>query len=177
MAAFGPDDFSRYDYSLLLNGGVSLFWSRSVWDDGISSLTTLGYRVVRLSASRWTNSAEMFRQLAESLDFPDYFGHNFDALSDCLGDVASGDYGVGPADTGLALALDDFDAFVDKDQRSAQTLLDILENQSRHALPFGNRFICLARSDDPRLDRRLEPVGATRVSWTTREFVDRTRGV
>ncbi len=82
MAAFGPDDFSRYDYSLLLNGGVSLVWSRPVWDDGISSLTTLGYRVVRLSASRWTNSAEMFCQLAESLDFPDYFGHDFDAFVD-----------------------------------------------------------------------------------------------
>ncbi|MER7604581.1 barstar family protein [Nocardioides sp. NPDC127503] len=177
MAAFGPDEFGRYDYSLLLNGGVSLAWSRSVWNDGISSLMDLGFRVVRLSASTWTSNAEMFQQLAESLDFPDYFGRNFDALNDCLSDVASGDYGLDPADTGLALALDDFDAFVDVDRQSAQILLDILENQSRHALLFGNRFICLARSDDPRLDRRLEPVAATRVGWTMREFLDKTRGI
>ena len=177
MAAFGPDDFGRYDYSLLLNGGVSLVWSRSVWNDGLSNLTNLGYRVVHLSASTWSDDAEMFRQLAVSLDFPEYFGHNFAALNDCLGDAASGDYCLDPAGTGLVLALDDFDTFVDVDRQSAQILLDVLADQSRHALLFGNRFICLARSDDPRLDRRLEPVGATPVSWTMREFFDRTRGV
>lgn len=33
-------------------------------------------------------SAEaLFSRLAQALEFPDYFGHNWDALNDCLADV------------------------------------------------------------------------------------------
>ena len=30
---------------------------------------------------------DLFRELARVLEFPDYFGHNWDAVSDCLGDT------------------------------------------------------------------------------------------
>jgi RNAse (barnase) inhibitor barstar len=30
---------------------------------------------------------DLFRELARVLEFPDYFGHNWDAVSDCLGDL------------------------------------------------------------------------------------------
>lgn len=34
-----------------------------------------------------TSAEALFSKLAQALQFPDYFGHNWDALVDCLGDV------------------------------------------------------------------------------------------
>ena len=45
----------------------------------------------------------------------------------------------------------------------------------RQALLLGHRFIVIARSDDPRLD--IKPVGATRVDWNRREWLNRARGI
>jgi RNAse (barnase) inhibitor barstar len=37
----------------------------------------------------WTSEDDLFRALASTLHFPDYFGHNWDALDECLRDVDS----------------------------------------------------------------------------------------
>ena len=43
--------------------------------------------VARIRADVSTKD-ELLRRLAEALRFPDYFGHNWDALSDCLRDLS-----------------------------------------------------------------------------------------
>jgi len=35
----------------------------------------------------WTTEDDLFRALAQALQLPDYFGHNWDALDECLRDV------------------------------------------------------------------------------------------
>ncbi|MEV8634673.1 barstar family protein [Streptosporangium sp. NPDC051023] len=42
----------------------------------------------RIDGSEITTSAEAMTAIAEALSFPDYFGHNLDALYDCLTDLA-----------------------------------------------------------------------------------------
>ncbi|WP_433250207.1 barstar family protein [Streptosporangium sp. CA-135522] len=42
----------------------------------------------RIDGSAVTTSAEAVDAIAEALSFPDYFGHNLDALYDCLTDLA-----------------------------------------------------------------------------------------
>lgn len=117
----------------------------------------------------------MHRELAAALDFPDYYGHNVDALNDCMGDVAAGDYGA-PADaTGLVLVLTNFDTFAASHGPTAQALLDIFASQARNAALFGHRMICLVQSDDPKLS--FEPVGATEVVWNDAEWLNAKRGL
>jgi len=42
---------------------------------------------VQLSAASWRTEREAHDALARALDFPDYYGHNLDALHDCLTDL------------------------------------------------------------------------------------------
>ena len=40
-----------------------------------------------LSARAWDNEERVFDELARAFSFPDYFGRNWDAASDCMSDV------------------------------------------------------------------------------------------
>lgn len=47
-----------------------------------------GFACRRLDLAGCTGKADLLRRLAAALDFPDWFGHNWDALDDCLGDLS-----------------------------------------------------------------------------------------
>lgn len=36
----------------------------------------------------WTSEDDLFRALSSALQLPDYFGHNWDALDECLAEMA-----------------------------------------------------------------------------------------
>ena len=46
-----------------------------------------GALVLRTSLRDCRDKDDLLRRLADTFDLPDYFGHNWDALSDCLGDL------------------------------------------------------------------------------------------
>ena len=43
---------------------------------------------VQLSAAGWDTPEKAHADLAQALSFPDYYGHNLDALHDCLTDLS-----------------------------------------------------------------------------------------
>jgi RNAse (barnase) inhibitor barstar len=47
-----------------------------------------GARFIPLSLAAISDKAGLLRALGAALDFPDWFGHNWDALEDCLGDLS-----------------------------------------------------------------------------------------
>ncbi|MFI5938334.1 barstar family protein [Actinoplanes sp. NPDC051494] len=55
--------------------------------DGGGGAGSDGGVVVRLAAEALTDKGRLFREFARELRFPSYFGHNWDALVDCLGDL------------------------------------------------------------------------------------------
>ena len=163
------------DYRLVHNTFVTMFWQRSLLDDTIRWLVDHDYDVVSLDAGAWRAAPDMFRDVAEALDFPAYFGQNLDALNDCMHDVAKCDYGWRPDATGLVLVLNNFDQFAAVARRTAQIMLDIFADQARAALLIGNRLICLVQSNDPRI--AFDPVGAMPVMWNDAEWLDAKRGL
>jgi RNAse (barnase) inhibitor barstar len=47
-----------------------------------------GWLVAVLDGRAITSAAELFEACAGALEFPEWFGRNFDALADCLGDLS-----------------------------------------------------------------------------------------
>ena len=175
MAPFDPDaDFSQAaDWRLVLNGFVTLFWNPAILGETMAWLVEHGYQVVTADAATWTTDADLHRELAALLDFPDYYGANLDALNDCLSDVAAYEYGTTRDATGLVLVLRHYDAFAARSERTAKVVLDIFADRARFGALIGHRMLCLVQSDDP--DIRFEPVGASSVTWNDQEWPDAKR--
>lgn len=47
-----------------------------------------GFALRRVNLQGCGGKADFLARIAAALDFPDWFGHNWDALADCLGDLA-----------------------------------------------------------------------------------------
>ena len=171
----GIQTWRTFDFRLVQNTFVTMFWRSSLLTETVDRVRSHGYEVVEFDAGSWASAGDMFDDLAERLGFPDYFGRNLDALNDCMGDVALHEYGWHADATGLVIVLRAFDAFATVDRRTAQIMLDIFADQARLAILMGNRIICLVQSNDPRLS--FEPVGATPVMWNDAEWLDADRGL
>ena len=50
-----------------------------------------GWCFAEVDGWQHTTKAEFLEAVGKALHFPDYYGQNFDALADCLGDVTAGD--------------------------------------------------------------------------------------
>lgn len=113
MSAFDLDAELSGDaaFRLVAPSYVRLFWRTSVLDTVVATLREQGYQVVRLDASTWPSEADLHRDIAAALHFPDYYGHNLNALNDCLSDVVTYDYGTTPDATGLVLVFIGYDTF------------------------------------------------------------------
>lgn len=51
------------------------------------SLDDGDYKIVKIDASRIASEIDLLKVLAAGLNFPDYFGENWDALDECLRDL------------------------------------------------------------------------------------------
>lgn len=87
----------------------------------------------------WTaqTKPEVLAAFGRALSFPDWFGHNFDALHDCL-------YGISQ-DT--LLLWDGWGTLARGDARAFSTMLDVLGEPTRGTA----RFVVLLRGEGPQL--------------------------
>jgi Barstar (barnase inhibitor) len=160
-------------FRLMVNSFVTMFRRRSLLDDRITYLRSLSFHLVPVNAAEWQTPEAMHRDLAASLDFPSYYGHNMDAFNDCLRDIVEDGRGWPPSAAGFVLVFLGFDSFAARHPRDAWDLLDIIAKRARVALLFGRRVFCLVHSDDP--DLAFEPVGAMPVIWNDQEWLDANR--
>lgn len=78
------------------------------------------FKVIRGKKCRTT--AGLFAELAEVLEFPDYFGHNWDALEECLADLE-----WMPA-KGYVLVFTDSELILPDDEEEFATFLEVLND-------------------------------------------------
>ncbi len=95
----------------------------------------------------WTaeSKSEVLDGFGKALDLPEHYGHNFDALADCLHDVVAGD------SAGTVLLWDGWGPFARADERAFSVMLSVLG--TRVNAERGGPFAVLLRGDGP------EPVG------------------
>lgn len=175
MPAFPTDATTHHphDFALARGGGVATFLRDEVLAESEGELDDLGYARTRLDASGWVEERLLHENFASALGFPTYYGHNLDALADCLRDVACGDYGWDPDRTGLAVTIQGFGPFARREPALAHAVVEVLTAASREAMLFGHRLLWLLHVDDP--DFGMEPVGAAPVPWNGREWLDANR--
>jgi hypothetical protein len=175
MAAFdlSPDKWGDVDWRLFQNGFVHMYWRDEILEDTTTWLVQAGYELISLDASIWDSREEFHRDVATALAFPEYYGQNLAALNDCLGDVATYEYGANPEATGTVLVIRRYDSFVALDRPMAEAVLDTFAVQARVGALLGHRMLLLIQSNDG--DLRLPPVGASRVGWNPAEFLDAKR--
>ena len=103
--------------------------------------------VVRVVDGRHcSTSAELFREWAAALDFPDDFGHNWDAFEECMRDL--GDWLGGSA---VGILVSDADRILERERNQLATLLEILGHRSPRRVPLRLVFQASRDADDDRL--------------------------
>ena len=158
-----PDEWQRLDWAILQNGWTSLYWRNEILENDLDWFKKETYNIVDFNCKLWTDEIEMHRQLKQKLNFPDYYGENYDALNDCLSDLEI-------LDEGLLITFRHLDSI---DIKTIHILLDVFANNARRQLLFGKRIIILAQVDNPNF--KIDPIGATPVMWNGQEWLDSTR--
>lgn len=87
---------------------------------------------------------DFLHAIGEALDFPDHYGQNFDALSDCLHDVRAGDH------RGTLVLWDGWGVFAREDERAFSVALSVLGG--RVNADRGGPFVVLLRGEGPHED-------------------------
>jgi RNAse (barnase) inhibitor barstar len=114
--------------------------------DSLVRLPT-GFALKVIRGRHCKTPANLFAEFARALDFPDYFGHNWDALEECLADLE-----WLPA-KGYILLITDAEGVLPDHEEEYETLLEILRDAgeawgngqagmgARRATPFHALFV------------------------------------
>lgn len=115
-----------------------------------SAVRALGFALARADLTGCRDKDEFLRRVGVALRFPSWFGHNWDALADCVSDMS-----WMPAE-GYVLILDGADSFRAAAEHGFLTALEILDEAAgtwaADDVPFWT-FVGLAPDDSIPLRR------------------------
>lgn len=97
-----------------------------------------GWRFGAVDGAAHPGRRGLLRELGRALSFPEYYGENFDALADCLGDLTA---------PGLLL-WDNWAALAGADPQSYVVAVDVLGARTSDRPPF----VVLLRGEGPEID-------------------------
>jgi hypothetical protein len=140
MIDFGPRELrGGMAYAAVLSEDRLDMAVRNITTSGAADGESLSARVIR--GSRCGSKGETLHEFAAALQFPWYFGHNWDALDECLRDMAVGEL---PQATVIVTRVGDI---LPKDESGFRTLLEILFGAVDEGLSV---VFCTEAADDLR---------------------------
>lgn len=90
--------------------------------------------VARIDLAGASDKEQLLARIAAALSFPDWFGRNWDALEDCLGDLAW------RGDRGHVLLIEGFENLRARRPDDFGMLLDVLASSAQYWLEQGRPF-------------------------------------
>ncbi len=123
--------------------GIYLWHGAFSPDDVRHTVEHAGWRFAHVDGWHGDSKKEFLAAIGEALNFPDYYGQNFDALADCLHDVSAGN------DAGTILLWDGWGPLARGDERAFSVALSVLG--SRVNADRGGRFVVLLRGGGPEI--------------------------
>ncbi len=103
----------------------------------LAGATAAGCLVLRVDLAAARDKEQMLNAVARALRFPEWFGHNWDALADCLADM-----GWLPAE-GYAIVLDHCDGVHARAEADFVTLMQVFQDAAEVWREDGVPFWCL----------------------------------
>lgn len=170
MAAFNRqvNNCAKVDWAIMINGSISLYCNENILIKDFEWLKNNRYKDFILDFSKISSIEEFHTRIKTICEFPDYYGENMSALSDCL----LHDLKI-PYDGGCVFVFKDFDSFYMKDKEMAHDILERLSEASRQRMLTGERLITLLQSGN--LKFVPDTIGAYKISWNRHEFVEACR--
>jgi hypothetical protein len=89
---------------------------------GATEAERAGWRVFWLDGAGLGDKRGLLDRCAEEFSLPSYFGHNWDALQDCVKDLS-----WAPATRGYLVVYDHWGDLADADPASHRTLMDVFD--------------------------------------------------
>lgn len=107
----------------------------------LNHLEQSGIKVFYIDSGSIRDKKALLRNLAETMNFPDYFGMNFNALVDCLGDLSWN------LAKGYVLVLRSATSFFASNPELFTTFVDIVTQSSKEWAGRGIPFHLIIESD------------------------------
>jgi len=174
MAAFTSADTQQNwpIWDLFQNGAVVLFMKSEPLQEAIARLKSGGYRVHEVNCSQFEEESTFLGMIVDTLGIPKYEGGTGrDGFNDFVWQLEFENC------TGVVLVLHRFDIVHKRKHDLAVAILDILAENQRHHMLFGNRLLTLVQSNNPRLDEKIGRIGGFLPFWNQREWFRRDRGL
>lgn len=129
----------------------------------------VGFALRVINGKKCSTPAGLFTEFARALGFPDYFGHNWDAMEECLADLE-----WLPA-KGYVLLITDAHAVLPGDEDEYETVLEILSDAGEawskgqaggggNAIAFHTLFAVSEQEESKKKHWGLEPAPAAERS-------------
>ncbi len=154
------------DFEILKDGPIHKYFRNRVLDEDVIWFSNNNFEIIEMNARNW-NRKNAHQKLKAALDFPDYYGENLAAFSDCLSDMYNKRY------KGLLLVFRRYDSFVEEDKNFAEAVLDIIAGESWIWLLTGQKLIGLVQTDNP--DLNFNKLGGICPSWNSSEWYNSDR--
>lgn len=170
MAVFSREinNCSKKDWSILINGGISLYHDVDILQKDLYWLENNQYKHVILNFESIECIEIFHKKIKSACAFPEYYGENMSAFSDCL----LHDLDI-PYEGGISFVLKKFNSFYKKEQTMAHEILERLSEASRRRILTGERIVTLLHSDDPLFSP--DQIGAFTIRWNIHEFAEAKR--
>lgn len=153
----------------LYNSPIHLFYDKKHLEETMNEFKKKNYTVYDFDASEWNSEKIFHEEVAKTLSFPDYYGNNLSALSDCISDMYSAEI------PGMIFVFNGFETLEKSNHEFAEQVLDVLADQSRKFLVQGMKYMIFVQSNDPKIS--FSPVGAVPIVWNNLEWQNATRGL